>query len=390
MNQGWNKKAFWEYEDKKNIGVDIAIRRTFYHATHGTQSRVMSVAEKYVWCAKHRIEAVLANRIKRSDWGRNSAYINDYSDLENFINTYQDYVNAQQKEQKELWLHTDQMVCSQNEDYSIESIEAWMTNGEVPKFSTWIQDNQNEEILYAYTSLTNELAGIEETIWISSGIVKCNEFDDFVKELNNYWESRCDLLNVADFHAWQDCRCYCTPQEACTIQSHKEIENSISIDEDGTLIIYKMVTECTTAHAEDTESTFAFPSRLARELTGITYGDGYRYLNKEGEQISRYISVGENWKNQQECLLIDTGVLKEALDQNQYKMFWVFRVYRSPSHKVYEAFGNQIMHSTDRSFVVWFDGGECTFVELQNIEPPRKEMNDYESIVKIIYSDIEE
>ncbi len=71
-------------------------------------------------------------------------------------------------------------------------------------------------------------------------------------------------------------------------------------------------------------------------------------------------------------------------------MFWVFRVYRSPSHKVYEAFGNQIMHSTDRSFVVWFDGGECTFVELQNIEPPRKEMNDYESIVKIIYSDIEE
>lgn len=390
LNQGWNKKAFWEYEDKKNIGVDIAIRRTFYHATHGTQSRVMSVAEKYVWCAKHRIEAVLANRIKRSDWGRNSAYINDYSDLENFINTYQDYVNAQQKEQKELWLHTDQMVCSQNEDYSIESIEAWMTNGEVPKFSTWIQDNQNEEILYAYTSLTNELAGIEETIWISSGIVKCNEFDDFVKELNNYWESRCDLLNVADFHAWQDCRCYCTPQEACTIQSHKEIENSISIDEDGTLIIYKMVTECTTAHAEDTESTFAFPSRLARELTGITYGDGYRYLNKEGEQISRYISVGENWKNQQECLLIDTGVLKEALDQNQYKMFWVFRVYRSPSHKVYEAFGNQIMHSTDRSFVVWFDGGECTFVELQNIEPPRKEMNDYESIVKIIYSDIEE
>lgn len=64
LNQGWNKKEFWEYEDKKNIGVDIAIRRTFYPATYGERSKIMSVAEKYVWCAKHRIEAVLANRIK--------------------------------------------------------------------------------------------------------------------------------------------------------------------------------------------------------------------------------------------------------------------------------------------------------------------------------------
>lgn len=391
LNQGWNKKEFWEYEDKKNIGVDIAIRRTFYPATHGSQSRVMSVAEKYVWCAKHRIEAVLANRIMYSDWGTNTAYINDYSDLENFINTYQDYINSKQKGHEDFWVHTEQMACSQNEEYSIKSIEAWMTNGDVPRFSAWLDDNQGEEILYAYMSITNEPAGIEETIWISSGVVKDDEFENLVKNLNIYWDSRCDLLNVSDFRASQYCRWYCTPQEACTVHSHKEVENSISIELDDVAIkLYKLVTECTTAHAEDTETTFALPSRLARELTGIVYGDGYQYLNKEGGQIGRYMRVGENWKNQQQCLQMNTRVLNESLEENQYKMFWLFRVYRSPSHKAYEAFDREIMHSTDRSFVVWLDGGEYKYVELQNIEPPRSEMNAYELLITTLYSDAEE
>ena len=63
LNQGWNKERFWEYEDKDNLGIDIVIRRTYYPATHGEMSRVMTVAEKTVWLAKHKIEAIFANEI---------------------------------------------------------------------------------------------------------------------------------------------------------------------------------------------------------------------------------------------------------------------------------------------------------------------------------------
>ncbi len=382
LDQGWNEKTFEEYEDKKNIGVDISIRGTFYPATHGAQSRVMSVAEKYVWCAKHHIEAMLANRIKRSDYGRDEKFVNDYLDIENFINTYQDYINSKKKPHKELWLHTDQMARSPVEEYSIKSIEAWMTDEKIPEFSAWLKENQGDEILYAYTSIINESAGIEETIWISSGAVKRDEFDDFVKRLNVYWESRCDLLNVANFHAWQDCQCYCTPQEACTVQSHKEVENIISVESDDvTVKISKLVTECTTEHAEDTESTFDLPSKMVRKMTGIVYGDGYQYLNKDGKVMGKYISVGDNWKNQQKCLLVDRETLKTAFVKNEYKMFWLFRVYRTPSHKAYEALGRDIMHDTDRSFVVWYDDDEYRYIELQTVEPPRSKMKDFEALI---------
>lgn len=391
LNQGWEKKTFWEYKDKENIGVDIAIRSTFYPSTHGQMSSVMTVAEKYVWCVKHRIEAVLANRMMSRDLEGNIAYINDYSDLENFTNTYQDYINSKQKEQEELWFHTDQMVCSKYEEYSIENIENWMTNGDVPDFKTWIKDNHDETMLYAFTSIINELAGIKENIWISSGAVKCDEFDSFIKALNIYSEDRMLLLNVADFHAYQKCRCYCTPQEACTVQSNREVEESIFIgQDDSTVELYKLITSCTTSYAEKIENIFYLPSKLTRTITGITYGDGYKYLNKDGDLISRYTESGENLQNQQKCLLINSSILNESLEQNQYKIFWIFRVYRCPSNKAYEALGEQIMHDTDRTFATWFDGDECKFVELPDIEPPRICTTDYKTLVKVLYSDTEE
>ena len=169
------------------------------------------------------------------------------------------------------------------------------------------------------------------------------------------------------------------------------MENTISIEIDNiTVRINKLVTECTTAYAEDMDSSFDLPSKLVRDLIEIKYGDGYRYLNNDGKLIGKYISVDENLENKQKCLLVDRTALKEAFDKEQYKMFWLFRVYRSLSHKGYEAFGRDIMHDTDRSFVVWHDEDEYKYVELQNIEPSRTEMKKYESIIKFYYSDIEE
>ena len=39
LNQGWDKKTFWECEDKNNLGIDICIRHTHSPSTHGAMSR---------------------------------------------------------------------------------------------------------------------------------------------------------------------------------------------------------------------------------------------------------------------------------------------------------------------------------------------------------------
>ena len=46
-----------------------------------------------------------------------------------------------------------------------------------------------------------------------------------------------------------------------------------------------MVATCLSEHIENIEKTFYLPSRIARILTGITYGDGYEYINDNNELV---------------------------------------------------------------------------------------------------------
>ena len=168
--------------------------------------------------------------------------------------------------------------------------------------------------------------------------------------------------------------------------------DSINIGEqENNVQVYKLITTCLSAHNEDTEMSFYLPSGIARKITGITYGDGYEYVNENNEVIYKFSDVGKNWKNQQVCLQVNTSILESALKENSYKLFWVFRVYRSPSNKAYELYGNQICHDTDRSFVVWFDEEECKYIELKEIKPIRPNTyDDYELNIKILYGDAED
>ena len=121
-------------------------------------------------------------------------------------------------------------------------------------------------------------------------------------------------------------------KEICAVQTAKETNDIINIGEqENNVQVYKLITTCLSAHDEDTEMSFYLPSGIARKITGITYGDGYEYINENNEVIYKFSDVDKDWKNQQVCLQVNTSILESALKENSYKLFWVFRVYRSPS-----------------------------------------------------------
>lgn len=387
LNQGWDEKIFWECEDKNNLGIDICIRNTYMRSTHGAKSKVMTVAEKYVWCVKHRMEAVFASQLQYNYYGQGVRYISDYYEIDDFTNTYQDYVNSRYTKIEDKWIHTDQMVKTPYKEFSAENIEKWMKKKDTPDFTVWLGEKTDARILYAYTNIVNEVLGIEEAIWISSGIVKNNDFEKLIAEVNVYSEERSELLNVAEFHSYVETCGFYTPQEVCAVQSVKEANESINIGNEKKVIqVYKLVATCLSEHIENIEKTFYLPSRIARILTGITYGDGYEYINDNNEVVCKYSDVSKGENNQQECLQINSHILASSLKENDYRMFWVFRVYRSPSSKAYELYGNDITHDTDRSYIVWFDEEKSRYIELKEIEPVIVENNnDYVLKVKYLY-----
>ena len=209
--------------------------------------------------------------------------------------------------------------------------------------------------------------------WISAGAVKKNDFQQLLILLDNYCEDRNELLNVCDFHSYQDCRCYCTPQEACLVHSEREINSVLSIGKDNSKIeIFKLVEECLSADEMETERYYTFPSKLTRGLTGIVYGDGFSYSDKRGNVIARYSDSGEKWGTFQQTLMINYDRLMSGLTEAELMPVWLFRLYREPSPKARERFDN-LMHSSDKTFMVWQEGNQFRFKELLPLEPERND-----------------
>lgn len=390
-NHGWNPDVFWQYDDPENYGVDIVIHRTHFPATHGSMSRVMTVAEKNVWLARHHIECVFANEISYRDWSTDGkeSYLDDYSYLENFINPYQDYVNKNHYENEEYWYHLDLLARLDAENPDDKTIEQWMQDGLIPDFKSWLFDNNDLMLLDTFTNAVNEMAGIEEAIWVSTGVIEKKNLPKLIDCLKVYSEERVELQNHSGFHAGQDCRCYCTPQEACVVHPDKEIDASINFQfGDEILEVKKASARCLSADEMDVEKTFFLPSSYIRNITGITFGDGFEYKDSAGNVIASFFSNGENWGTQQEILLIKKDKLLEALDKTGYTPIWVFRVYKSPSSKSYERYPH-ILHDTDIAYLVWIED-EIRYMPLEELDPPpRKSNNEGNEILEQILSQLD-
>ena len=313
--------------------------------------------------------------------------MDDYSQLEDFTNTYQDYANTLHRAKKHTWFNADLLACLDCETIDKEKIERWMQNTGIPQFNKWISNTNGEVLLYTATDVQNNLSGITETVWISAGAVKKNDFQQLLILLDNYCEDRNELLNVCDFHSYQDCRCYCTPQEACLVHSEREINSVLSIGKDNSKIeIFKLVEECLSADEMETERYYTFPSKLTRGLTGIVYGDGFSYSDKRGNVIARYSDSGERWGTFQQTLMINYDRLMSGLTEAELMPVWLFRLYREPSPKARERFDN-LMHSSDKTFMVWQEGNQFRFKELLPLEPERNDQTvnvdfNLESILK--------
>lgn len=372
LNCGWNKEQFNRYGKGQPIGIDIAIKRSYSQSTHGVQSSVMTVAEKYVWCALHMIEAFLSDLLPAYSYDRRDmVFVDNYCELESFINVYQDYINLKKENNRfEEWFHVDQLCNTEGiKSNSPEKIiKSWINKDKIPNFLEWITKNNEKIMIYSFTDIKDDEIGIKEAIWISSGFVKKSEFKDFISSLDNYHDDRYYIMDVSEFNSHQNTYCYYTPSEACVIPGRKEIFDSIEI---GNIKAMKAITRCITTHNEKGEKTFYLPSDFTRKLFGITYGDGYEYFDKDGKVICQFLEVGEIYESQQETLLVDTNVFEERIKNSEYWMFWIFRQLKEPSLKATEHYGDGIYCRSDRTFIVWFDGDKCVSKELFDVKQPK-------------------
>lgn len=364
---GWSKEKFSGTPGHR--GIDSAIRGTYWAATHGSQSRVMSVAEKYVWCAKNKILAFLADSVPFYDYEKDFFRIDDYAELTDFLNPYQDLINESMEKENSIpcWIHTEKMAIPTQDGYTESGIRDWLINAPLPDFKEWIMENDKDALIYTFTEIGNYRNGISELIIVSTGLVKDGDFKDFIELIDLDRDARVGfMLNAENFQSGQSSRLYCTPQEACAIDSRREVYDELVLsDNKNEITVYKALSKCMTRHEIDEEKEFKIPGKKLRKVLGITYGDGYKFYDAEGNVVCTYTVRDEDPENFQYNILVNKKDLESGLEKNGYRMFWLFRVARRPSYIARERFQN-IYDEAAHTFLVWFEDEKCRYKYLED------------------------
>ncbi len=350
MQMGWNEADFYNYS--KDVagnyigGADCSIRASYYSATHGQQSDVMTIAEKYVWQARNYISGFLCDRLP---FGDNLIWLTDYGMLDDFLIPIQEIhqINPDDIPSDRPWyIPEPQAVMPSEKLNSREAISHYIKTASDIDWSKWIQvDNSS----YAYEIPISDLLalklfscfytpfGVETNLFIDSIVLPQNELPQFISALHD----KKLFDRICDPTGWDggiEASCYITPREACWFH-WKNHYNSSYTEEFPGLAINPAIERCCYYYPEYNDVYYYMPSTLLRTIWGIVDTDGYRYYDKEKKVVSEYCIAGEKWRTAQHYVLVGKEISLQRLHDLGLTMVWFTQEMRRETGKAKEQFG---------------------------------------------------
>ena len=380
-------------------GIDRRISRSFGSADHGSRSTVMTVAEKYVWCAKNEICGFMADRVPvfSSMW-RNGAnqdtyeLASDYSDLLSFQSPlFEATVNRLSAERADstpsfpvaFSCDDGDSICTERE------LSDWISSGNAdvpiaflgykPNVSISIADGVIPVALYASDwgicgkqarccmycgamdsaelaklteSGTASIDGYDHASAFSAGINVKAAYISPVELFSAPWISECDEEHERDKIA--DVHVVASPLSGSGADSLTDIG----------------------------DYWYRFPSKLAMDLCGVTHTDGLRYFNSDGDTIFEDVEYGEPYRKHYQALLASKNLLFEVLRTRDLRPVWYATLQRNGNRLAEERLSKAEAWS-EQSWLIWIDGdGKYRSCHMSDEYPAPEHVYDSEGFFK--------
>ena len=350
LQMGWNEEEFYNFNKdtsgKYIGGVDCSISASYPSATHGAQSSVMTVCEKYVWAARNYINGFLCDCLL---WGEDLIKITDYNMLDDFSIPTQEIelIDPNDIPNDRPWhVPEKSAVLIEEELKTKESIIDYIRNAPEIDWEKWIHfdigdssfaiSSSNLLALNMYASFY-ELAGVETSLFINSVIMPQEEVSTFISKMNNkdIMEYVC---NPTDWDGGIEASSYITPKEICWFPWKKHFDG-FPIEEFPELHLHSAVDRCCYNIPEYGDIYCSMPSAFLRSLLGIVDTDGYLFFDKNKSIISEYSIAGEKWKTTQEYVLVDADSFIQKMHEHCLSLVWIMREMRRETGNAKELFG---------------------------------------------------
>lgn len=369
---GWNEEFRYHEVDGKVIrGVDTAIFGSHWPKTHGSQSPVMTICEKYVWQARNYISGFLADQLMCVD-DDGAFYADDYGLMDDFLIPALEIGQTDPDSMNNLYPwhipEKDTVIISGKPNSKDDVVNIVQGSPDVT-WKEWVRlDNSNRQypiegdnlIPLCSFSCFESPAGVETNLYISSILVAESDLDCFTKAIIEDPDVSYRVANPPDWKGGIHTDCYITPKEICWMPWKKRYD-SWFIDEFPELMIHSAVDKCIYNFLKHGDVSYDLPSAPIRQILDITNTDGYVFTNSENHIKALAVSVGENWRTQQYQLLVGDTLLKQV-QKNGMVLVWIMREQRRENSKARERFGD-FFAEKDNSYIGFFS--ESEFIQTQ-------------------------
>lgn len=383
---GWDESFRYRKVDERTIrGVDWTIMGSHSSKTHGSQSTVMTICEKYVWQARNYITGFFADRIMILDDDDSSSYVEDYGLLDDFLIPALEIGPIDPESQNDLYSwhipEKDAVLIPGRSNSQNDVKHAVETSPDIT-WKEWVQINNTKRqypidgdeliALHGYSCFESP-ASVETNLYLSSILIATGDVDSFIRVLNEDPELSYRIANPFDWEGGYSANCYITPKEICWMPWKKRYDSS-NVDNFPELKIHSAVDKCTYNFIELGDVCYELPSAPIREILRITDTDGYLFYDRDRQIKAANISVGEDWRTQQCYLLVDKALIHDA-EQRGNTLLWIMREDRRESRKATEQFGD-FYAQKDCSYIGFFRNEEFVVIRISAGEDPKADADE--------------
>ena len=378
LEMGWSENEFYNFDKDESGdgiigGVDCSIRGTYHSATHGSQSSVMTVCEKYVWQARNEISGFLCDRLL---FGDENVPVTDYGLLDDFVIPVQEarIINPDNIPDDRPWhIPEPENVVLEGTPVNAKDVIINVLEAPTLDWEKWIFFENSDG---AYSVSSESLvaldmyscfygsAGVETCLFISAILLNEDDVLNFVDAITEKSGESNRVSNPTDWNGGIHSSCYITPKEVCWFP-WKARYNPSNTEEFSQFKLDAAVDECCYNSPEYGDVYFYLPSLPVRDILGITDSDGYLFFNRERDVVAEQSIAGEKWRTYQKYLVANAPYLFEKTKAAGKTLVWVMKERRMSSGNAQEKFGK---FGADRlkSYVGYFNAGQFIVKEIHS------------------------
>lgn len=353
LQMGWNEDDFYNFaleEESDRIigGVDCSIRGSYSPATHGSQSNVMTVCEKYIWQARNVLTGFLCDRLPGGDA---NLPITDYTMLSDFIIPIQEtrIIDPDNIPDERPWnIPEREKVILEGSPSNADDVIANTLNAPTLEWEKWLFFRNNdgayavddEELvaLDMYSSF-NGSAGVETCLFLNAIMMNSEDVLKFVDAVaKTPKDSDNSIYNPVDWNGGIQTSCYITPKEVCWF-SWKPRYDSFNVEKFPQNDLNSTIDECCYNSQKYGDVCFYLPSAPIRKILDIVDSDGYRFYDENKRIIAEYNITGERWRTYQQYVVLSKAVWNERLKDAGKSLVWIMRERRLQNGNAKERFG---------------------------------------------------